>query len=170
MHYIYCPQCGKKLIAKAAGDDGDVPFCNSCGTYWFDTFPCCTITLVANECNEIALLRQDYMSSKHANFVSGYITPNETAEENALREVKEELGITAERLEYAGTYWYDKKGLLMHGFIAFAKKCDFTLSDEVDFAEWVDAKAALEKMFPDKPGNTMFPIYKKYLEITGLSE
>ena len=109
MRYSYCPQCGTKLINKIAGDDGYVPFCKQCNKYWFDSFSSVSIVLVANQYNEIALLRQFYMSDKFTSFVSGYITPGENAEETAVREVKEELGIDIDRLEYAGTYWFDTK-------------------------------------------------------------
>lgn len=135
MRYIYCPQCGNKLMDKTAGDDGEVPFCKQCNKYWFDVFSSCIIVLVANQYNEIALLRQMYMSDKFTSFVSGYITPGENAEEAAVREVKEELGLNIEKLEYVGTYWFDSKDILMHGFIGFTSKNDFTLSSEVDSAE-----------------------------------
>ena len=170
MHYNYCPKCGTKLTDKRAGDDGWVPFCQQCNKYWFDTFSSCSLVLVANEHQEIALLRQSYMSDRYASFVSGYITPGETAEETAVREVKEELGVTIERLEYVGTHWFGKRDLLMHGFIGFAQKTEFTLSSEVDSAEWVYALKAPEIMFLDSPGNAMYPIYRKYLKIIGLSE
>jgi NAD+ diphosphatase len=169
MHYIYCPQCGKKLTNKMAGDDGFVPYCENCQQYWFDSFPSCSIVLVANEFNEIALLRQSYLSDKYYSFVSGYITVGENAEQTAVREVKEELGIDIESINYAGTFWFNPKGLLMHGFIAFAKKADFKLSSEVDFAKWTPALEAPPIMFPDSPDNTMLPIYRQYLKMVGLS-
>jgi len=168
MHYIYCPQCGTKLTDKLAGDDGYVPFCEACNKYWFDTFSSCIIVLVANQYHEIALLRQQYISDQFSSFVSGYITPGENAEETAVREVKEELGLEIQKLEYAGTYWFDAKGILMHGFIGFTAKADFTLSREVDSAEWVPTAKAPETMFPDRPGNAMHPIYRKYLKMAGL--
>ena len=73
-------------------------------------------------------------------FVAGYITPGETAEETALREVQEEIGVTLDSLKYAGTYWFGKNELLMHGFIGRAKKCELILSQEVDSAQWVPAE------------------------------
>lgn len=170
MHYIYCPKCGEKLVNKPAGDDGNVPFCKHCKKYWFDTFSSCSIVLVYNQYNEIALLRQLYMSDKYASFVSGYITPGENAEETAVREVKEELGLDIEKLEYAGSYWFDTKEILMHGFIGFTSRSEFALSSEVDSAEWVDALKVPEKIFPVRPGNAMHPIYRKYLKIAGLSK
>lgn len=170
MHYIYCPHCGEKLIDKIAGDDGYVPFCTNCNQYWFDSFASCIIVLVANQYHDIALLRQLYMSDKFTSFVSGYIAPGESAEEAAVREVKEELGIDIEKLEYAGTYWFNSKELLMHGFIGLTSQCDFQLSSEVNSAAWVPVLKAPETMFPDKPGNAMYPIYRKYLKMLGLSK
>ena len=30
MKFTYCPDCGDKLVPKTLGDEGDVPFCESC--------------------------------------------------------------------------------------------------------------------------------------------
>ncbi|WP_290086517.1 NUDIX domain-containing protein, partial [Muribaculum intestinale] len=109
MHYKYCPECGKKLIDKQAGDDGTVPYCTDCQRYWFDSFASCVIVMVVNEFHEIAMLHQSYISDEHETFVAGFMTPGETAEQAAVREVKEELGLDIKSLEYAGTHWFDKR-------------------------------------------------------------
>lgn len=168
MHYKYCPECGTKLVGKDAGDDGDVPFCATCNKYWFDTFSNCVLVLTYNEYDEIVLARQGYLSDKYATFTSGYMTPGEIAEETAIREVKEELGIDIQRLEYEGTYWFEAKQMLMHGFIGYAPKCEIVLSKEVDSAEWVPAVKAPDLMFPDGPGNAAYAIFKKFLKMRGL--
>ena len=103
MKYQYCPQCGKKLIQKQAGDDGLVPFCDSCSKFWFDSFGSCVIIMIVNENQEVIMLRQKYMSDRYMNFVSGYIAAGENAGEAAFREVREETGIELKSLEYAGT-------------------------------------------------------------------
>lgn len=167
MRYIYCPLCGKKLIFKAAGDDGDIPFCTSCNKYWFDSFADAVIVMVVNEHNEIALLRQGYLSDKYTSFVAGYITPGESAEETAIREVKEEIGVELEKLEYDGTMWFPRGELLMHRFIGRAKKCELVLSKEVDAAEWTPCKEVSKTLFPDAPGNAAFAMYKKFMESIG---
>ena len=92
MQFIYCPKCGEKLTTKEAGDDGLVPFCVPCNRYYFDIFPSCVIVLVANEFDEVVLLRQSYLSDKYHTFVAGYMCVGETAENAAVREVKEEIG------------------------------------------------------------------------------
>ena len=169
MHYLFCPLCGEKLTDKDAGDDGGVPYCNSCKRYWFDTFASASIVLVANENHEVAMLKQHYLSEDYWTYVAGYIKPGETAEETALREVEEELGLKIQRLEYAGTYWHGNGDQLMHGFIGFVKKEPFVLSSEVNQAEWVPCREAPSRMFPEAPGNSQQPIYRHYLEITGQS-
>ncbi len=169
MRYTYCPDCGTKLILKQAGDDGLVPYCEPCQKYWFDSFHSCIIVMVVNEYNEIALLSQPHLSSIYKNFVSGYIAPGETAEECALREVKEELGIDLEELEYEGTHWFAKGGQLMHGYIGYAKKKDFTLSGEVLNAWWIPYDRAQEQFFPDSPGNTMHILFRYFLKKKGVS-
>ncbi|MDO4870094.1 MAG: NUDIX domain-containing protein [Bacillota bacterium] len=163
MRYKYCPQCGSKLIEKAAGDDGLVPYCEACSKYWFDSFASCVIIMIVNEYDEIVLLKQSYMSSEHWNFISGYMTPGENAEEAALREVKEEVGIDLESLEPSGTWWFAEGDMLMHGFIGHAAKQPLTLSAEVDRAEWVPIDKAPELMYPDSPGNAQYGTYKVYL-------
>ena len=162
MRYVYCPLCGAKLTEKAAGDDGMVPYCDGCGKYWFDTFASVAIVMVVNELHEIAMLRQQYLSDTYWTYVAGFMKPGETAEETAVREVQEELGLELETLEYAGTYWFDLREQLMHGFIGRVKKREFVLSTEVDRAEWVPFDKAPERMFPKRPGNSQQPIYARY--------
>lgn len=164
MHYKYCPECGQKLHKKNAGDDGKIPFCFSCNKYWFDSFANCVIVLVYNEYDEIVLCRQGYLSEQYTSFNSGYITPGENAEETAIREVKEELGLNVQTLEYAGTYWFAQREQLMHGFLAYTPKAELVLSDEIDSAEWIPATEATKTLFPDAPGNAAYAIYKIYME------
>ena len=163
MHYKFCPECGTKLTEKPAGDEGLVPWCENCSQFWFDTFASCVIILVANEYNEIALLQQNYLSNEYRSFVAGYIKPGDNAEETAIREVEEELGLKLDSLEYAGTYWFSLRGQLMHGFIGRAKKKELVLSQEVNRADWVPYDKAPELMFPDMPGNAMHPIYRQFV-------
>lgn len=168
MRCIYCPECGRKLIEKEAGDDGPVPYCEGCGKYWFDSFSSCVIVMVVNDEVEIALLTQNYLSTEHKTFVSGFIKPGETAEETAFREVLEELGIRLERLEYGGTHWFGDREQLMHAFIGFTREKELRLSGEVDSAEWVPGSEAPAQMFPDRPDNTQHVLYRQYLKLKGM--
>ena len=166
MHFQFCPICGSKLVLKEAGDDGMVPYCEPCAKMWFDMFSSCIIALVANEHHEIALLHQPSLSDRGV-FVSGYITPGESAEDAAVREIKEELGLDVEKLESTGTFWLKKRGQLMHGFIAKVKKQELICSHEIESASWVPAEKVPEIMFEDWNGNRAWDIYRSYMRETG---
>ena len=102
------------------------------------------IAAVINEQNEIALLRQNYVSTSKYVCVAGIMKIGESAEETAAREIAEELGLTVTELKYVSSYPYDKKEMLMLGYRAMVEKKDFVLSGEVDSAEWVRLDQALE--------------------------
>lgn len=146
MRFTYCPHCGRKLILKEIGDEGLIPFCEQCSVPLWDTFTTCIICAVVNDKNEVALIRQGYVSTTNYVCVAGVMKPGESAEEAAAREVGEELGLLVEKLDYIKSYPYDKKEMLMLGYRAEVKKADFNLSGEVDAAEWVPFQEALGKL------------------------
>lgn len=150
MRFIHCPECGERLISRDLGDDKDVPWCVRCGKPWFDMFPSCVIVLVYNDNNEVLLLNQGYISTQYRNLVSGYMKPGESAEETARREVLEETGIKVDSLDFAGTYWFAKKQMLMIGFMAHCSDSSHSLrlSLEVDGADWVQSDEAPNLVHP----------------------
>lgn len=160
MRFTYCPHCGTKLIQKEIGDEGLMPYCENCDAPMFDMFSTCIIALVVNEYDEALLLRQKYISDHYYNLVSGYMKPGERAEETTVREIAEETGIVIESLEFAGTYWFEKKGLLMIGFFAWAKKQEPKLSGEVDAAAWVSLADAIGMVHPEgSVSHTLVDLY-----------
>ncbi len=168
MRFKYCPECGSVLKPRCAGDDGLVPYCKQCEKMWFDMFSSCVLVLTYNEYDEVVLARQSTLSDRYASFTSGYITPGESAERAALREVREELGIELQTLEFAGTYWFERKQMLMCGFIGYAQKTELKLSEEIDSAEWTAAKDVPKTLFPENPQNAAYAIYRKFLEMRGI--
>lgn len=136
MKFKYCPTCGENLVQKEIGDEGLTPFCNNCSRPYFDWFGQCTISAVINEYNEIALLKQDYVSTTNWVLVAGYIKQGENLEEAAIREVEEETGQKVNKITYISSYYYEKRELLMIGFRCDVKKSEFNISKEVDKVEW----------------------------------
>ncbi len=161
MHFTYCPHCGKKLEERCIGDEGLVPWCDSCRLPLFDIPETCTITLAVNEFGEAALLRQNYVSTDTFVCVAGHIKTGETAEETALREVEEEIGIKPEEVAYLGSYYYPRKDMLMLGYWAKVKKADFCISGEVDAAEWFPLETALKKV---RQGSIAMQLIVDYME------
>lgn len=144
MHFQYCPHCGKRAERKEIGDEGFIPYCTQCKVPLWDMFTTSIIAAVVNECGEIALLRQKYVSATNYVCVAGIMKPGESAEETVVREIGEELGLNVKSVEFVKSYPYEKKEMLMLGFKAVVEKEDFTLSKEVDAAEWVRLEDAPE--------------------------
>jgi len=163
MRFKYCPECGEKLILKEIGDEGEMPYCQNCVQPLFDMFATCVIVLVVNEDNRVLLLRQEYISNHYYNLVSGYMKPGESAEQTAYREVLEEVGIKLENLNLAGTFWFDKKGILMIGFIGTTKSEKLKLSCEVDSAEWFSLDEAITLVHPKETGSVSYVLLEKYI-------
>lgn len=161
MRFVYCPHCGEKLVKKEIGDEGFIPYCNSCRVPLWDMFTTSIICAVINEYNEIALLRQDYVSETKYVCVAGIMKIGESAEEAAVREIKEEIGLDVEKLHYIKSYPYDKKEMLMLGYRADVKKAEFKLSQEVDAACWFPLDTALSKL---REGGIAWQLVKKIIE------
>ena len=137
MHFTYCPHCGTELIRKEIGDEGLIPYCEKCSIPLWDMFTTSIIAAVVNEYDEVALLRQNYVSTTNYVCVAGIMKIGESAEETVIREVKEEIGQDVDTLEFISSYPYEKKEMLMLGYKAIVKKQAFQLSGEVDSVEWV---------------------------------
>lgn len=144
MRFTYCPHCGSRLIKRETGDEGLIPFCEKCSIPLWDMFTTSIITAVVNEYDEVALLRQDYVSTSCYVCVAGIMKIGESAEDTVIREVAEEIGQQVDEVCYMGSYPYEKKEMLMLGYRASVKKKELVLSKEVDSAEWVKLDNALE--------------------------
>ena len=148
MHFTYCPECGAKLLPRVLGDEGAVPFCESCDRPFFDMFSTCVLSVVMSPSGEVALIRQSYGQQTHFVGVAGYMQCGETAEQAAMREITEEIGIVPHRVEYQFSAWHAAGAQLMLCFCAYAEKQPFTRSDEVAEAKWFspkDARAAVRE-------------------------
>ncbi|HHV51249.1 MAG TPA: NAD(+) diphosphatase [Candidatus Avimonas sp.] len=161
MEIKFCPQCGFKLKAQIIGDEGEVPFCSQCSRPWFGFSYPCIIALVVNEIGKIALLRQSYGDPGRYVFVAGYIKPGERAEDAVCREVREELGLEVERVKYINSYYFEKHDNLMLGFVCRALNSGFTLSCEVETADWFSIQEALNKL---KDGSIARSLLLDYLK------
>lgn len=164
MRFTYCPHCGQKLILKEIGDEGMIPFCQDCNIPLWDMFTTSIIAAVVNEYNEVALLRQNYVSATKYVCVAGIMKIGESAEETVVREVAEEIGQRVDELEFIRSYPYEKKEMLMLEYKAKVKKKDFVLSGEVDSVEWVKFENALSLL---REGSIAWQLVKTVIEQAG---
>ena len=157
MKFSYCPFCGQKLIKKEIGDEGLIPFCERCSVPLFDLFTTSVIVACVNEKREVALIRQDYVSTTNHVCIAGIMKPGESAEQAVVREVKEETGLDVQSVTYIKSYPFEKKEMLMLGYKATVPKAAFHLSGEVDSARWVPFEQALSLM---KEGSIAWQLVK----------
>ena len=90
MDMNYCMECGTKLTIKPLKSEGEVPFCERCGTFVFPVFStACSMIVMNPEQTKILLIKQygrdDYI------LVAGYVNKGEDAEDAALRETEDLL-------------------------------------------------------------------------------
>lgn len=164
MKFTYCPDCGTLLESRTLGDEGAVPWCFRCNKPWFPMFSTCIIVLVHDRQGHALLLRQNYIHPVYRNLVSGYMTPGETAEETARREILEETGLEVTDLKLIGTWWFARKDMLMIGFFAEAdSNSPLRLSTEVDGASWHSADEALTLVHPE--GSVSHALVKSFRDL-----
>lgn len=159
MKSIYCPHCGQLLNAREIGDEGLVPYCDTCHKPIFEHSPVCILTMVINEFNEVALLKQDYVSKQHLVFVAGYYKPGESAENTVKREVFEEIGQTVHELIYIESFYHERLDTLFLCYISKVKKAPFVLSSEVDDAAWYTLPIEESLL---NPLGVAYRIYQRY--------
>ncbi len=160
MTFEYCPKCGQKLVPKLCGDEGNVPWCESCGRPFFPFFYACVICLcISQDGSRIALIKQSYGHGGFVN-VAGFIKPGESAEETAVREIREEIGLEADSLRFIKTYPYEQRDNLMLGYACKVREGEFTLSEEVARAEWFSLDEAVHLL---REGSIAQQLLKDYI-------
>lgn len=155
MQFRFCPQCGGRLTQKKIGDEGEVPFCGDCNRPWFGFSYPCVICLLTDGEGKYALIRQTYATRNYV-CVAGFIHEGETAEQTAVREVREETGLEVLSMRYISSYYYPKHDNLMIGYLCTVKRGEFRLSDEVERAGWFGLEEARELLSHGTVGRELF--------------
>ncbi|MBK1813096.1 NUDIX domain-containing protein [Clostridium sp. YIM B02505] len=154
MKFVYCPLCGKKLEEKHSWDEGGVPYCSEDDMMFFDVpRPCIVVAIIKG--NKILLLKQSYIYKNSKVLVSGYISPDEKAEDAVYREVKEETGLIVDNIKYLGSDYVKGKDLLMLTYIAHYKSGEIIKSSEVEWLDWSNIEDAISEMTEDKIGKAV---------------
>lgn len=114
IEHRFCGQCGSPMTS----DDGEhTRFCQACNHHFYPKISPCIIVVVTK--GDYCLLarnakwKRDYYSA-----VAGFIEPGERAEDCLHREVREEVGIEVENLQYFSSQPWPFPGQLMLGFHA----------------------------------------------------
>ncbi len=109
MLMTYCPQCGNKLEPMPIdGVERRACVFRECGfVHWDNPVP--VVAALTEYQGKILLARNARWPAGLFSLVTGYLERNETPKEAVVREVKEELGLDGEVLDFIGCYSFKKK-------------------------------------------------------------
>lgn len=96
--FIYCPVCGARSFAER-NDKAKV--CQSCGFVYYFNPSAAVACFIRNKAGELLLVRRAKDPAKGTlDLPGGFVDMNESAEEAAHREVKEETGLELTACRY----------------------------------------------------------------------
>lgn len=124
--WSHCPSCGNALALHEQPDLHVT--CASCGFSQYENPLPTTVVLPLDAQGRLLLVRRGQEPRKgHWDTLGGFLDVDESAEQGAIRELREEIGVAPEHLDYVGSYpsVYGDTGRRTLG-IAFACRLDLT--------------------------------------------
>jgi len=129
----FCGQCGTQLRTSTTERAKECP---KCGLLHFPRLSPAIIVLVEHG-RELLLARSRHFLPGMYSVLAGFVEPGEMLEEAAVREVKEEVGITIKDIHYFGSQPWPFPHSLMIGFTATYAGGEISLDDtEIEDAGW----------------------------------
>jgi NAD+ diphosphatase len=131
-----CPECGTKLVEKYLENEGSVPWCPACGAFRFPMYNVAVSMIVIDPKTERILLIRQYGRDSFI-LVAGYVNRTEALEHAAVREVKEETGMTVSRLRFNRTKFFEPSNTLMCNFTVYVEDAgELHPNGEIDSWAW----------------------------------
>ena len=168
MKMNYCMECGSLLHIKPHGDEGLVPYCDTCAAFRYPVFNTAVSLLVMDEAKENIILIRQY-GRPSCILVAGYVNCGEDAEDAARRELKEELGLDAVTVSFNRSHYFPPSNTLMLNFTVTVDRKDAQPNREVDDWHWFTLAEAREAIKPGSlarafllgwlDGEYHFPVY-----------
>ncbi len=136
----YCMHCGTKLIRRYLKNEGDIPYCTTCQEYRFPVFNTAVSMIIMNEEEDQILMIRQYGGDEYI-LVAGYVNKGEDAEDAAIREVREETGLTVTSVRFNHSHYFAPSNTLMLNF-AVTVKGEVNCNEEVDTWAWFTPEEA----------------------------
>ncbi len=104
----FCPTCASKLVPEDRGDRIYLTCSSeSCDFVFYDN-PVPVVAALVEHGQTVLLVRNKGWPEKWYGLVSGFLEKGETPEEGVLREVKEEVGLRGEIIDFIGAYAFQE--------------------------------------------------------------
>lgn len=101
MIFPFCPRCGQPY----SHDNPKMLKCDNCGYEFYLSPKPCNGLFIKNDQGEVLLVKRAHAPEKGKwDVAGGFVDRDETLEESAVREAKEELGVEISDLKYLGSY------------------------------------------------------------------
>ena len=157
----FCPACGTRLEERALSGEGMIPYCPQCEEHRFPKFNVAVSMIVRDEATGKILLIQQYGRPFYI-LVAGDVNRGEPAEHAVAREIAEETGMTATRVRFNRTRFFEPSNTLMLNFTAYVSDAAaLHANSEVDRWAWFEPDAARRNI---KPGSLAEAFLNAYLD------
>jgi NAD+ diphosphatase len=134
----YCPWCGNRLGKKTIeGKEHAACLNGTCGYVFWDN-PLPVVAAIVEHEGSVILARGKGWPEKIFGIITGFLERGEDPKEAIVREVKEELGLSATIKDFVGMYSFFQKNqlLLVYHLVADG---DITINDELEEIRHVSA-------------------------------
>ena len=160
----FCPECGEALIERELEEEGIVPYCPKCRQFRFPMYNVAVSMIVINEQTGQILLIRQYGKPSFI-LVAGYVNRGEAAEHAVVREIREETGMTARRIRFNRTRFFEPSNTLMCNFTAFVRDdSELHPNREIDSFQWFSPEDARKNI---RQGSLAADFLNAYLDEAG---
>ena len=149
MSMNFCTECGGRLHPKYhETEEREIPYCERCQAFRYPMFNTAVSMLVLSRDESRMILIQQYGKPVYV-LVAGYVNQGEDAEHAAVREVKEELGLTVDSLRFNRSHYFAPSNTLMLNFTVTVREDDPHPNWEIDSWRWFSLEEARRRIKPD---------------------
>ena len=132
-NHQFCGRCSALLQTK---EDERAKQCLACGLLVYPRISPCVIVLI-HRGRELLLARSPHFRPGIYSALAGFVEPGESAEETAIREVREEVGIKIKNLQYVTSQSWPFPDSFMLGFLAEYDAGEIKVDPkEIEDARW----------------------------------
>lgn len=135
-YHRFCGHCGAPTQPL---ESERVLECRACGALYYPKISPCVIGIIVRG-EQCLLARNARFPEGLFSAIAGFIEPGETAEAALRREIREEVGLVVDKLDYVGSQSWPFPSQLMLGFVAEYHSGEIKVDgDEIVEADWFDA-------------------------------